>query len=188
MLKYSPIHISATHANIVKRNMHTHFTNSQFLNVHGYSTSANTGGHRHIVWNGQVQRPGSCVPAHDPSKTQTPATMDKRRGPPPCARRRYGCSPLPLRPTRSAGGVGWPYDTPADWWPCTAGLPQRRMLVQHKATTELAGCPQRAKWHACAKLSGGGARYLGTRDWHRGSGKLELWVCKILLGPLHKAR
>jgi hypothetical protein len=62
------------------------------------------------------------------------------------------------------------------------------MLVQHEATQGLAGPSHRAKLHVCAKLGGGVARYLGTRNWHHGSKKLDLWVCTIFLGPDHKTK
>ena len=66
-------------------------------------------------------------------------------------------------------------------------LPQRRLLQHHKATEVVAGASQRAKLHVCANVGGGGARYLGTRDWHRGSKTVELWVRTILLCPADKA-
>ena len=52
-------------------------------------------------------------------KLRNPKTMGKGRGPPPCPRRRYGSSPWPLWPTRSADGAAWTYDTPGDRSPCT---------------------------------------------------------------------
>ena len=60
--------------------------------------------------------------------------------------------------------------------PHVTSLPQRRMLVQDEGSQRVAGAAQRAKLHVCAKLGGGGGRYLGTRDWHRGSKTVELWV------------
>ena len=72
--------------------------------------------------------------------------------------------------------------------PHVTSLPQRGMLVQLEATQRQAGASQRAKLHVSAKLGGGGARYLGARDGHRGSGNLQGWVCTIFWGPLHEAR
>ena len=63
-------------------------------------------------------------------------------------------------------------------------LPQRRMLEHHKATEVVAGASQRAKLHVCAHVGGGGARYLGTGDWHRGSKTVELWVRTIFYALL----
>ena len=63
-------------------------------------------------------------------------------------------------------------------------LPQRRLLQHHKATEVVAGASQRAKLHVCANVGGGDARYLGTRDWHRGSKTVELWVRTIFYALL----
>ena len=72
--------------------------------------------------------------------------------------------------------------------PDVTSLQQHGGPVHHEGTQGLPGPSHGGKLHVCAKLGGGGARYLGTSDWHRGSEKLELWVCTIFGGPVHKAR
>lgn len=66
-------------------------------------------------------------------------------------------------------------------------VPQRRMLEHHEATEVVAGASQGAKLHVCANVGGGDPRYLGTRDGHRGSKTVELWVrtifCALLIRP-----
>ena len=66
-------------------------------------------------------------------------------------------------------------------------VPQRRMLQHHEATEVVAGASQGAKLHVCGNVGGGDPRYLGTRDGHRGSKTVELWVrtifCALLIRP-----
>ena len=67
--------------------------------------------------------------------------------------------------------------------PDVTSLQQHGGPVHHEATQGLPGPSHGGKLHVCAKLGGGGARYLGTSDWHRGSEELELWGLHNLLGP-----
>ena len=59
--------------------------------------------------------------------------------------------------------------------PDVTSLQEHGGPVHHEATLGLPGPSHGGKLHVCAKQGGGGARYLGTSDWHRGSEKLELW-------------
>jgi hypothetical protein len=72
--------------------------------------------------------------------------------------------------------------------PHATSLQQHGGPVHHDATQVLAGSSHGGKLHVCTKLGCGGARCLGTSDWHRASEKLELLVCTIFWGPVHKAR
>ena len=67
--------------------------------------------------------------------------------------------------------------------PDVTSLQEHGGPVHHEATQGLPGPSHGGKLHVCAKLGGGGARYLGTSDWHRGSEELELWGLHNLLGP-----
>jgi hypothetical protein len=60
--------------------------------------------------------------------------------------------------------------------------------VHHEATQGLPGPSHDVNLHVCAKLDGGGVRYLDTSDCYRVSEKLELWVCTIFWDPVHKGQ
>ena len=67
-------------------------------------------------------------------------------------------------------------------------VPQRRMLQHHEATEVVAGASQGAKLHVCGNVGGGDPRYLGTRDGHRGSKTVEVWVRTIFSALLIRPR
>ncbi len=85
---------------------------------------------------------------------------------------------MPLAVLESGDGLLHTHSSPD-----VTSLQEHGGPVHHEATLGLPGPSHGGKLDVCAKLGGGGARYLGTSDWHRGSEELELWGLHNLLGP-----